>query len=61
MSAVAQLERDVIRERVRFGLRNARTKGKRMGLRIGANGVNFRHGKQERIKARKEEARQVPA
>jgi len=31
VSAVAQLERDLIRERVRAGLRNARAKGKRFG------------------------------
>ena len=31
MSAVAQLERDLIRERVRTGLRNARAKGKKFG------------------------------
>jgi len=29
VSAVAQLERDLIRERVRAGLRNARAKGKK--------------------------------
>jgi len=33
VSAVAQLERDLIRERVRAGLRNARAKGKRFGRR----------------------------
>src|SRR5271167_1146727 len=31
VSAVAQLERDLIRERVRAGLRNARAKGKKFG------------------------------
>jgi DNA invertase Pin-like site-specific DNA recombinase len=31
VSAVAQLERDLIRERVRAGLRNARAKGKQFG------------------------------
>jgi DNA invertase Pin-like site-specific DNA recombinase len=31
VSAVAQLERDLLRERVRAGLRNARAKGKRFG------------------------------
>ncbi len=31
ISAVAQLERDLIRERVRAGLRNARAKGKKFG------------------------------
>ncbi len=31
VSAVAQLERDLIRERVRAGLRNARSKGKKFG------------------------------
>jgi len=31
LSAVAQLERDLIRERVRAGLRNARAKGKKFG------------------------------
>src|SRR2546421_9377269 len=31
ISAVAQLERDLIGERVRAGLRNARAKGKRLG------------------------------
>jgi len=31
ISAVAQLERDLIRERVRAGLRNARLKGKTLG------------------------------
>jgi DNA invertase Pin-like site-specific DNA recombinase len=31
VSAVAQLERDLIRERVRAGIRNARAKGKRLG------------------------------
>jgi DNA invertase Pin-like site-specific DNA recombinase len=33
VSAVAQLERDLIRERVRAGLRNARAKGKTFGRR----------------------------
>lgn len=33
VSAVAQLERDLIRGRVRAGLRNARAKGKRFGRR----------------------------
>jgi len=33
VSAVAQLERDLIRERVRAGLRNARAKGKKFGRR----------------------------
>jgi DNA invertase Pin-like site-specific DNA recombinase len=33
VSAVAQLERDLIRERVRAGLRNARAKGKQFGRR----------------------------
>ena len=31
MSAVAQLERDLIRERVSAGIRNARANGKRLG------------------------------
>jgi DNA invertase Pin-like site-specific DNA recombinase len=31
VSAVAQLERDLIRDRVRAGLRNARAKGKKFG------------------------------
>ena len=31
MSAVAQLERDLIRERVSAGLRNARASGKQLG------------------------------
>ena len=31
VSAVAQLERDLIRERVSAGIRNARTNGKRLG------------------------------
>jgi DNA invertase Pin-like site-specific DNA recombinase len=31
VSAVAQLERDLIRERVRAGLRNARARGKKFG------------------------------
>jgi DNA invertase Pin-like site-specific DNA recombinase len=33
VSAVAQLERDLIRERVRAGLRNARANGKKFGRR----------------------------
>jgi putative DNA-invertase from lambdoid prophage Rac len=31
VSAVAQLERDLIRERVSAGIRNARTNGKKLG------------------------------
>ena len=31
MSAVAQLERDLIRERVSAGIRNARANGKKLG------------------------------
>jgi len=31
VSAMAQLERDIIRERVKAGLRNAVNKGKRLG------------------------------
>lgn len=35
LSAVAQMERELIRERVKAGLRNARAKGKRLGRRKG--------------------------
>ena len=34
MSAVAQLERDLIRERVSAGIRNARAKGRKFGRPI---------------------------
>ena len=53
VSAVAQLERDLIRERVRAGLRNAKLKGKTLGrppltvdrdriARLRASGASFR-------------------
>jgi DNA invertase Pin-like site-specific DNA recombinase len=53
ISVVAQLERDLIRERVAAGIRNARTRGKRLGrpqrvldseqiLRMKAEGVSVR-------------------
>lgn len=35
VSAVAQLERDLIRERVSAGIRNARANGKELGAREG--------------------------
>lgn len=57
VSAVAQLERDLIRERVRAGLRNAKLNGKTLGRPP----LTLDRGRIERLRASGTSIRQIAA